>query len=131
VFGDRFVGASRSAGVFVVDGAEHAVGGMPPLAVVVVNPRCGHVPGLFTGLEVVVSDQHPFSVELNVSATVLSRADRVRPIDCVTLAQWHGSTNRLPACSPALVGVEEHAGHGRRRAPRWPHTALRGPSWAS
>jgi hypothetical protein len=87
--------------------------------------------GLFTGLEVVVSDQHPFSVELNVSATVLSRADRVRPIDCVTLAQWHGSTNRLPVCSPALVGVEDHAGHGRRRAPRWPHTALRGPSWAS
>jgi hypothetical protein len=50
-------------------------------------------------------------VELNASATALSSADPVRPIDWRTLAQSHAFWNRLPVYSPALIGMEDHPGH--------------------
>jgi hypothetical protein len=46
--------------VLVVNGAEHAVGGMPPSAVVVVDPGGNRVTSFLTGVEVVVAQQLPF-----------------------------------------------------------------------
>jgi hypothetical protein len=45
-------------------------------------------------------EQFNSSVELNASATALSSADPVRPIDWRTLAQPHAFWNRLPVHSP-------------------------------
>jgi hypothetical protein len=45
--------------VFVGDGTEHAVGGMPTSAVVVLNPGSDGAAGLLTGVEVVIAATTP------------------------------------------------------------------------
>jgi hypothetical protein len=46
--------------MLVGDGAQHAVGGMPSLAVVVVDPGGNRVTRFLAGMEVVVALQLPF-----------------------------------------------------------------------
>jgi hypothetical protein len=49
-----------TAGAFVVDGAEHAVRGMPTFNVVLIDPDGDRVTCLFACMEVVVAQQLPF-----------------------------------------------------------------------
>ena len=86
--------------MFVGDRAEHAVGGMPAGAVVVFDPASDRVTGLFTSLEVGCCATVPIpGSSLNDSATALSRADPVRPIDCVTPASRQAWANSSPVYS--------------------------------
>jgi hypothetical protein len=74
VFVGRRLAASLGAGVFVVDRAEHAVGGMPPLAVVVIDPDGNRERASSRVWKWLSRNNSHFKVELNDSATALSCA---------------------------------------------------------
>lgn len=98
--------ALLGVGMRVGDRRQHVVGGVPSRGVVFIDPR-GHGPaGLLAGVGKCRwrSSSHS-RVELNASATALSSADPVRPIDWVTPVQRHAAARSAFA---ALVGVEDH-----------------------
>src|SRR6476659_9001183 len=70
---------------------------MSSVTVVFVDPGGYRMACLLTGGEVVATQQLELHVELNASLTALSSAEPVRPMDWVTPADRHASTNRLPA----------------------------------
>jgi hypothetical protein len=122
-----FGGPSSCAGKFVVDGAEHAVGGMASVVVLVVDPSRDRVACLLTGGEVVATQQLPFHTNSPATGMPASRTPKINPtcnrvrlstpgIPMPIAAAKLLRPNETAMSSSAIIGPVWRAGHRGERA---------------